>query len=42
MSETLMQDGTQGLDCSAIVQLVDGTHHDTTGDNDTSTIGGAA
>lgn len=42
MFATLMQDGKQGLDCSAIVQLVDGTHQGSAGDNRTSTIGGAA
>lgn len=38
MFETLVQDGKKGLDCSAIVQLVDGTHRPAS----TTTNGGAA
>ncbi len=38
MFETLVQDGKKGLDCSAIVQLVDGTHQQASN----TTIGGAA
>ncbi|WP_417219518.1 3-hydroxyisobutyrate dehydrogenase [Arthrobacter sp.] len=41
MFETLVQDGKKGLDCSAIVQLVDGTHQPGAATPATTT-GGAA